>query len=104
LNFWFENKPSGNPGGPTSEIRDWSTVARWFIFKRKITLWVNYLGPWNGNVRCILLPFGIYVLWLFGTFYGHVVAIWFIFPRFGTLCKERSGNPELESEIISISQ
>jgi hypothetical protein len=31
-----------------------------------------------------------YNLWPF----GNVVAIWYIFPRFGILCQEKSGNPE----------
>jgi hypothetical protein len=29
------------------------------------------------------------ILWLF----GNLVAIWYIFPRFGKLCQEQSGNP-----------
>jgi hypothetical protein len=32
-----------------------------------------------------------YVLWVF----GNVVVIWYIFPRFGILCQEKSGNPGL---------
>jgi hypothetical protein len=31
-----------------------------------------------------------YILWQF----GYVVAIWYIFPHFGILCQEKSGNPE----------
>jgi hypothetical protein len=63
-------------------------VARWYIFKPKIQLWENFGGPWNGKGWCTLWPFGIY--------YGHLVIfvlIWFIFPCFGILCKEKSGNP-----------
>jgi hypothetical protein len=30
-----------------------------------------------------------YMLWTF----VNLVAIWYIFPRFGTLCQETSGNP-----------
>jgi hypothetical protein len=30
-----------------------------------------------------------YILWPF----GNVVVIWYSFPRFGTLCQEKSGNP-----------
>jgi hypothetical protein len=30
-----------------------------------------------------------YILWPF----GNVVLIWYIFPRFGILCQEKSGNP-----------
>jgi hypothetical protein len=50
-----------------------------------------------------------YIIWSFGKYYGHLVyftAIWYIsrpfsnfvairyiFPRFGILCQEKSGNP-----------
>jgi hypothetical protein len=30
-----------------------------------------------------------YMLWPL----GNVVVIWYIFPRFGLLCQEKSGNP-----------
>jgi hypothetical protein len=30
-----------------------------------------------------------YILWPF----GNVVVIWYIFPRLGILCQEKSGNP-----------
>jgi hypothetical protein len=48
------------------------------------------------------------ILWTFGIFFGHwvylhivfpfgnVVVVWYIFPRFGILCQEKSGNPVLE--------
>jgi hypothetical protein len=38
-----------------------------------------------------------YILWPFGTFYGHLVILWqlgIFFPRFGLLCQEKSGNPD----------
>jgi hypothetical protein len=42
-------------------------VARWFIFKPKIPIWVNFGGPWNGKcwymyfmtIRNTSRPFGI---------------------------------------------
>jgi hypothetical protein len=37
----------------------------------------------------ILLPFGLPILWPF----GNLEAIWYVFPRFGILCQEKSGNP-----------
>jgi hypothetical protein len=40
-------------------------VARWFIFKPKIQIWVNFRGSCNG--RCW------YILWSFGIFYGNTV-------------------------------
>jgi hypothetical protein len=36
-----------------------------------------------------------------GIFYGLLVcfmAIWYIFPRFGKLCQDKSGNPASESQ------
>jgi hypothetical protein len=47
-------------GGPIE-----SRVARWFIFKPKLQIWVNFGGPWNGKYWHILWPFEIY--------YGHLV-------------------------------
>jgi hypothetical protein len=61
------------------------------IFKPEIPIWVNFGGPWNGIGWYFLWPFGICILRPFGTFYGHfviLVAIWYIFPRFGILCQE----------------
>jgi hypothetical protein len=40
-------------------------VARWFIFTPKISIWVNFGGPWNGKCWYILRPFG--------TLHGHLV-------------------------------
>jgi hypothetical protein len=57
-----------------------SRVASWYSFKQKIPIWVNFGGPGNGKVWYILWPF------------GNLVAVWFIYPRFGTLCQEKSGN------------
>jgi hypothetical protein len=42
-----------------------SRVARWFIFKPKIPIWVNFGGPWNGK--------GWYILNTFGKHYGQLV-------------------------------
>jgi hypothetical protein len=40
----------------------YSRVARWFVFKPKIQIWVNFGGSCNG--RCW------YILWTLGPFYG----------------------------------
>jgi hypothetical protein len=34
-------------------------VARWFVFKPKIPVWVNFGGPLNGKCWHSLWPFGI---------------------------------------------
>jgi hypothetical protein len=47
-------------------------VARWFVFKPKIPVWVNFGGCCDGRWN-ILLPFGL--------FYGHLAyftTFWYI--------------------------
>jgi hypothetical protein len=65
-------------------------VARWYIFKPKIPIWVNFGGVLQLKmlvyfvaIWSILQPFGVfcgylvyfiaiwYILWIFGIFYGH---------------------------------
>jgi hypothetical protein len=38
-----------------------------------------------------------YILWPF----GNVVAIWYIFPRFGISCQEKSGNPAYDYILVA---
>jgi hypothetical protein len=66
-----------------------SRVARWFIFKPKIPIWVNFGSPWNRKCCHILQPFGIhlhtsiwYNLWPFGIVCGNLVYF-FSFGLFG---------------------
>jgi hypothetical protein len=96
-----------------------SGVARWYIFKPKIPIWVNFGGPLNGKCWFILRPFGIFnarplgkfyghlvyftamsniLIYLhpFGIFYGIVMVIWYISPRFCIFCQEKSGLPVVE--------
>jgi hypothetical protein len=40
-------------------------VARWFIFKPKIQIWVNFRATCNRKL--------CYILWPFGQFSGHLV-------------------------------
>jgi hypothetical protein len=68
-------------------------VARWYIFKPKILIWVNFddvgmetVGVFKGHSEFVTAI--LYILWPF----GNLVPIWYIFPRFGILCQEKSGN------------
>jgi hypothetical protein len=38
-------------------------VARWYIFKTNVQIWVNFGEPGNGKCWYILWPFGICKLW-----------------------------------------
>jgi hypothetical protein len=42
-----------------------ATLARWYIFKPKIPIWVNFGKPKNGK--------GWYILWPFGILFGHLL-------------------------------
>jgi hypothetical protein len=68
-NVWFQTK---NPNlGKFWRALDW-------------TILIYFSAIWN-----ILAPFGI--------FYGHLVQfvfVWYIFSGFGTMCHEKSGNPD----------
>jgi hypothetical protein len=39
-----------------------------------------------------------YILWTF----GNVVVTWYIFPRFGILCQEKSGNPGNDKSVLGL--
>jgi hypothetical protein len=45
------------------------------------------VGIFYGHLECF--PAILYILWPF----GKVVVIWYIFPRFGILYQEKSGDP-----------
>jgi hypothetical protein len=80
----------------------WPRVARWYIFKPKISIWVKIGGPLNAKCCNVLLSFEIY--------YGHLVyfmaicnlgVIWYIFPRFYLLCQVKSGSPVVTLADVS---
>jgi hypothetical protein len=59
---------------------------------------------WKMFGVCILWTFGLCFFRPFNIFYGHLVyfgLIWYIFPRFGILYQEKSGNPDLHSAITA---
>jgi hypothetical protein len=61
-------------------------VARWFVFKPKIPLWVNFEGSCNGKSGYILRPFDLfYGNWKYfmAVFCGHLVdfpPFWYFVP------------------------
>jgi hypothetical protein len=83
------------------------------------------MGKVGIHIQC---PFGIYILRPFGTIYGrlvtrcgigivsskiwqpwqraqmYLVAIWYIFPRFGILRQEKSGNPGKEHKCTNVKE
>jgi hypothetical protein len=69
-------------------------VARWFVFKPKIPIWVHFGRYCNGKSLHILEPFGLfYGLWKYFTAIGYILGSLGIFPRFGVLYQDKSGNP-----------
>jgi hypothetical protein len=80
---------------------DWTAlhirVARWYIFKPKISVWVNFGVSCNERFWKILCWFGL--------FYCHLVyfwSYWYIFPRFGMLQQNQSGNPVAHADSTSV--
>jgi hypothetical protein len=71
-------------------------VARGFVFKPKIPIWVNVGGPYL-QWKMLAELYGLleyftaiwYIIWPF----GNIMVIWYIFPRFVIFCPEKSGNP-----------
>jgi hypothetical protein len=76
-------------------------VARWYIFKQKILMWVNFGWSCNGRFWYILCPFV-----QFHSYLEYLVAIWYdllffvYFSRFGILSQEKSGNPACRKEKL----
>jgi hypothetical protein len=63
------------------------------IFIPKIPIWEYFGGPWSGK-GCFTAI--LFILRSFCIFCGHTeyfMVIWYIFPRFGMLHQEKSGNP-----------
>jgi hypothetical protein len=52
--------------------REMTRVARWFVFKPKIQIWVSFGGSCNGRYW--------YILWTLGPFYSlllYLMDIWY---------------------------
>jgi hypothetical protein len=66
--------------------KNWITarIARWHIFKPKVPIWENFVGPWEGKWWDILWPIGIYYGHLLYTYlcpFGNLVyftPVWYI--------------------------
>jgi hypothetical protein len=65
-----------HPWGPTNlPLLMYYRVARWFVFKPKIQIWVNFGGSCSGWCW--------YILRTLGPFYGfllYIMEIWYIVP------------------------
>jgi hypothetical protein len=84
----FSNFPNG--GFPARSLFKMAArVARWFVFKPKIQIWVNFGGSCNGRcwyILCTLGPFyGLfYILWTFSIVRDNLAyfsPFWYFVPR-----------------------
>jgi hypothetical protein len=73
-------------------------VARWYIFKPKIPIWVYF---WRALEWKILIYFkDIWnILRPFGIFYGHLVTLVY-FYLFWCIILEKSGNPDCDKPLM----
>jgi hypothetical protein len=69
-----------------------SRVARWYIFSNQKSHFGNILE--DLEMENVVIP----TLWPFGIHSCHlviyVVVFWYLFPHFGLLYHEKSGNPD----------
>jgi hypothetical protein len=80
-------------------------VARWFAFKPKIPIWVNFGGSLNWKMLKYFMAIWN-ILQTFEIIYDHLVQfvfIWYIFSGFGIMRQEKSGNPAVEAQNISLN-
>jgi hypothetical protein len=86
-----EVEEAGYKSRPQSEtwLQLLGRVARWYIFKTQ--------NPYSGIVSSVLewerLVYSTNGHLEYFRPFGTLVAIWYIFTRFGALCQEKSGNP-----------
>jgi hypothetical protein len=69
-------------------------VARWYVFKPKNRLWVNYGGLWNEKSWYILWQY-LTVIWYILWPFGILAEDWYNFPSFRIMNKEKYDNPKL---------
>jgi hypothetical protein len=58
-------------------------VARWFVFKPKIPIWVNFGGSCGGRCWYILWPLGLFygrLTYIMRSYLVYFMAIWYISP------------------------
>jgi hypothetical protein len=78
-------KQTGGAFGPHTRKLGTTRVARWFIFKPKIPIWVDFGVPCIAGIfygQLVNFLAICYILWHFGIFYGtlvYFVVIWYIF-------------------------
>jgi hypothetical protein len=73
------------------ELNAYIRVARWFTFKSKIPIWVNFGGPWIGKCWYIFAVWNI--LRTFGIFYDRLVHFVLISAGFGIMHQEKIWQP-----------
>jgi hypothetical protein len=67
-----------------------------YIFKPKIPIWVNFLRVLQWEMLISFMAIW-YIVLPIHIFYDHLVyflLIWNIFPHFGMLKQDKSGNPD----------
>jgi hypothetical protein len=83
------------PGSPTQgcqlvcfQTKNSNLGKVWRALEWKVLLY--FMVIWN-------------ILQSFGIFYGNVVVIWYIFPRFGILCQEKSDKVASQMQILGVA-
>jgi hypothetical protein len=79
----------------------YTSVARWYIFKAKSQFGSILKGLKMENVGILYgcLDYFTAILYILLPF-GNLEVIWYIFPRFGIFCEQKSGNPDLHPIMV----
>jgi hypothetical protein len=91
---------SGGGREPLLKIIYVSRVARWYILKPKIPIWVKFWSVLQSKILANFMAIWSTLL-PFRKFYGNLVyfvVILLYFTSFNMLCQEKSGNPDLHNE------
>jgi hypothetical protein len=92
VNFYMYRTSLKNlyPGGTWTRLVCFSgwceaprRVARWYICKPKIPIWIKFWGTWNGKC-CYIFAYLEYVMdiWFIVWSFGNFLVIWYIFISF----------------------
>jgi hypothetical protein len=78
-------------------VLEWKMLV-YFMFIRDILHMVIWYFLWSFGIFQVICYFYGHLVFLWS--FGNVVVIWFIFPRFGMFCEEKSGNPAIPNLVL----
>jgi hypothetical protein len=102
--IWVRGRQKEEPSGTSQsgQFAEWHRFARWFIFKPKISIWVNFGGPYVHWKMLIYFMVIWNILSTFGISCDHLVRAsvhWVLFPVLGSWTKKNLATLECHWNI-----